>query len=126
MKAQIACLLCTEQSEINLKFLDVPMQSGTYECGLYAIAFATALALGKQPECYVFDQQEMRAHLRKCLLQRKMAMFPFKKTKRSKIRSMQPFPVICSCRMPELPGDNMIECSNGIIFILVSRYLQMH
>ena len=29
LKAQIACLLCTEQSEINLKFLDVPMQSGT-------------------------------------------------------------------------------------------------
>ena len=104
LKAQIACLLCTEQSEINLKFLDVPINA---VCGLCAIALGSWKAA---TECYVFDQQEMRAHLRKCLLQIKMTMFPFKKPKRSKIRSMQPFPVFCSCWIPELPGDNMIAC----------------
>jgi hypothetical protein len=58
-------------------------------------------------------------------LQRRMAMFPFKKMRRSNIRSTQPFPVFCSCQMPELPGDN-INVQNGIMLILVFRYLEMH
>ena len=28
----------------------VPVQAGTYDCGLFAVAFAMALALGRRPE----------------------------------------------------------------------------
>ena len=42
-KAQIATLLTTEESVIKVSFMDVQMQSGGYDCGLFSIAFATAL-----------------------------------------------------------------------------------
>ena len=41
--------MATEKPELILKFMDVPVQSGTYDCRLFAIAFATALAQGKKP-----------------------------------------------------------------------------
>ena len=50
LRTQIAALLVTERPQILLQFMHVPMQSGTSDCGLYAIAFATALAMGEKPE----------------------------------------------------------------------------
>ena len=50
LEAQIGSLIHTEKPEICLKFMDVPVQAGTYDCGLFAVAFATALAFGKRPE----------------------------------------------------------------------------
>ena len=44
LEAQISSLI---QTEISLEFMDVPVQAGTYVCGLFAVAFATALALEK-------------------------------------------------------------------------------
>ena len=41
--------------------MDVQMQSGTYDCGLFAVAFATALAFGYNPGQYFFDQPSMRS-----------------------------------------------------------------
>ena len=41
-KAQIASLLATQHPVITFKFVDLQMQSGTYDCGLFAIAHATA------------------------------------------------------------------------------------
>jgi len=38
------------------------MQEGYSDCGLFAIAFATALANGKQPGRCFFDQGIMRGH----------------------------------------------------------------
>jgi len=32
------------------------MQPGSYDCGLFAIAFATAIVLGKQPGLFLFEQ----------------------------------------------------------------------
>ena len=79
VKAQIAALLHTTSPEIRLHFMDVQMQAGGSDCGLFAIAFATALALGKQPGQYRFDQTKMRQHLCKCLESRKIKLFPYTK-----------------------------------------------
>ena len=59
LQSQIACILATKEVEITLQFMDVSLQSATSNCGVYAIAFATALAQGKHPECYVFSQHKM-------------------------------------------------------------------
>ena len=67
LETQIASLIQTEEPEISLKFVDVPVQAGTYDCGLFAVAFATALALGIRPKECQFNQPEMRKHLFKCL-----------------------------------------------------------
>lgn len=113
IKTQVACILCTKCSTIKLNFMDVQMQCGGCDCGLFAIAFATALAFGEHPGQYVFDQQQMRRHLWKCLEQQKIEMFPVKKHRRSaaKVKTTDTVPVFCLCRMPELPGTQWIECT---------------
>ena len=62
-KAQIATLLTTEEPTITVSFMDVQMQSGGYDCGLFSIASATALVFGEQPGYFLFEQTKMRAHL---------------------------------------------------------------
>ena len=75
LEAQIASLIQTEKPKIYLKFMDVPVQAGTSDRGLYAVAYATALALGMQPEEFHFDQHAMRKHLYQCFEKQKMEMF---------------------------------------------------
>ena len=41
VKAQTAALLHTESPAIRLQFMNVQMQAGGYDCGLFAVAFAT-------------------------------------------------------------------------------------
>jgi len=62
LKAQIAAVMATEQQNLTLEFMDVAMQSGPYECGLFAIAFATTLALGEKPELFSFEESKVRTH----------------------------------------------------------------
>ena len=77
-----------------------------------AIAFATVLALGEKPELFSFEHSKMCTHLRQCLIKREMEMFPVNRkhrVKKSLVKSTEEIPVYCNCRMPELPGDHMIE-----------------
>ena len=114
LEAQFASLIQTEKPEISLEFVDVTVQAGTYDCGLFAVAFATALALGIRPEEFEFNQLEMRKNLYQCFEKRKMEMFPVarkRRPKKSRVKSIQQVPVFCSCRMPEM-GECMTECTN--------------
>lgn len=52
-KTQIANLLATAQPAIKLNFMDVQMQSGGYDWGLFAIVFVTALVFGKQQGAFL-------------------------------------------------------------------------
>ncbi len=63
VKAQIATLLHTEAKEITLNFMNVHIQAGGCDCGLFAIANATALAFGHSPGSFQYNQQKMRQHL---------------------------------------------------------------
>ena len=67
VKRQIAALLATQSKTIKLSFVDVQKQSGGYDCGLFALAFATALVNGTNPGRYLYDQRNMRKHLLECL-----------------------------------------------------------
>ena len=113
VKRQIAALLATKHKIITLKHMDVQMQSGTYDCGLFAIAFATALVHNEHPGKFLFNQDSLRQHLMKCLQLGEMTMFPVKRTRRNagRIKSKDIIEIHCSCRMPEVPGVDMIECS---------------
>ncbi len=104
--------LATEKPQIILHFKDVPVQSGTYDCGLYAIAFVTALAIGEKPELFFFDQTKMRRHLFQCFERRAMQMFPVtKRMKKCSVKAIEEVNVYCKCTMPELPGEHMIQCT---------------
>lgn len=112
VKMQIACLLYTKKPQIKLLFKDVQIQSGGSDCGLFSIAFATAITFGKQPEELVFTQSEMRPHLLHCLESQEMTMFPLKKSRKTaKIPIIDVIPIFCVCRMPEFTNSHWIECS---------------
>ena len=66
-KIQNASILATSESLIKLRYMDVQMQSGVADCGIFAIAFATALTYGHQSGQYFFHQSVMRAHLLQCI-----------------------------------------------------------
>ena len=48
-KAQVAALLATQHSYFQLTYMDVHMQAGANDCGLFAIAFATAVVFAEKP-----------------------------------------------------------------------------
>ena len=93
--------------------MNVMMQSGTSEYGVFAIAFATALAYGENPTQYLFVQSEMRSHLTMCLERGQMTMFPFKKLRKVEkvVKTMEKVRIYCSCHMPDLPNTKWIECT---------------
>ena len=63
VKAHAVALLETESPAIRLQFMNVQMQAGGYDCGLFAVAFATALAFGEPPVQYHFDLEKIHRHL---------------------------------------------------------------
>ena len=100
---QIASLIHTEKPEISLKFIDVPVQAGLNDCGLFAIAFATALALGMRPEEFQFNQHERRKHLCRCFEKGRMEMFPVVRQRRlDQLRKFQ-----CSASAGCLSWENV-------------------
>ena len=49
VKRQIAAIMARPEEKITVNMMDVQKQAGGSDCGLFAIAFATALLNGKQP-----------------------------------------------------------------------------
>jgi len=60
LKRQIAAILATKQCEIPVSFMDVQMQAGGCDCGVFTTAFATSLCFGHQPGKFHFNQSAMR------------------------------------------------------------------
>ena len=52
-------------------------QNGGSDCGVYAIAFATSIAISHKVDMK-FDQARMRAHLVSCIEKRELLLFPSK------------------------------------------------
>ena len=54
---------CPFSHQIRVKLMDMQILAGTCDCGLFAIAMATALLSGVEPGACTFKQTEMRKHL---------------------------------------------------------------
>ena len=73
--SQIAAVVAMKKPELILKFKFVSIQSGTFDCGLFTIAFANALALGEKPQDVFLTRgtrgytsgKEMKSTLKKSL-----------------------------------------------------------
>ena len=70
------------ESHINVRIMDTDKQENASDCGIYSLAFSTALCAGEDPQCLQFIQSLMRQHLLKCLNGGKMEPFPNKKSER--------------------------------------------
>ena len=105
----MAALLACKEKVINVSQMNVQCQDGGSDCGLFAIASATALVNVIQPAHCMFDQGAMRQHLLTSLEEGRIFMFPLKKKTGSVVKSRYRIKLYCECRMPELKP--MIECS---------------
>ena len=112
-KLQISALLFTTHKQITLSFRDVQRQVGSSDCGLFAIAFATAIAFGLDPGGILFDQQKLRQHLLDCFEKRGMTMFPIRRPRRAagRVKHIDTIPVFCICRLPKYTNSNWVQCS---------------
>ena len=102
----IAQITQTEKKYLKLGLMDCEQQRDSSSCGLYAIAFATALVFGMNPAELRFDLPKMRPHLMDCLRSSSIRPFPTVGTRvRSQWRPKKicSFPVYCVCRLPD--GD---------------------
>ena len=82
IKKVIADLLQYPGDTITIHHCAVQWQSDISDCGLFAIAFATALCTGQDPTGSVFDQSAMRPHLLKCLQNQIITPFPERSQRR--------------------------------------------
>ena len=111
VKELIADLMQWKGKEITINYCDVQWQIGADDCGIFAIAFATAICNGLDPASIVFDQVQLRKHLMTCLNNRVLTPFPERSRKRiTKVAKKEKLPVHCTCRLPDR-GDVMIQCA---------------
>ena len=90
----------------------VQRQSGSNDCGVFAIAFALHAALGQCIGELTFDQSKMRKHLLECFEAGILTPFPIvekKATKQAESCFKEKIEVFCTCMMPETYGD-MVQC----------------
>jgi len=75
----------TKDSPLRLKFANVQRHVGANDCGLFAVAMATALAWGEDPSLLVFEQARMRKHLLDCFRRNLLLPFPNMQRKMSSV-----------------------------------------
>ena len=98
------------EKNIRLNVMNVSRQPNTYDCGLYAIAFATSLLHGEDPTKLDFVQNRLRKHFGKCIDKGIISPFPsFAILRQKDVYSLDTVPIYCECRCPD-DGKQMIEC----------------
>ena len=111
-REEITALLCANMKTITLGYMNVHLQGGTSDCGLFASAYATSLCNADDPTKYTYAQHAMRNHLITALESGNLQGFPISRTRRSNLRPVktEEIKIFCSCRQP-CSGD-MIKCSS--------------
>ena len=110
---QLAAIIHTQRPTFELRCVNVQYQSGGNDCGLFAVANATALCNGQDPHSVGYNQSEMRQHLYESFEKQHMTPFPAGKKPprmgRRRVSQVRQVKIYCSCRLPQ-SGD-MIKCS---------------
>ena len=102
LRLQLAAILQTQEPQFHIRFVDVQRQSIGSDCGLFAIANATALCGGLDPHLQNFEQSKMREHLKKCFLRNRLECFPESRRRRlgrHRFVATKPVDVFCKCRL---------------------------
>lgn len=93
---------------LKVSIMNVQKQKDGFNCGLFAIANATALAFKLNPSEFVYDQSDLRAHFLLCCRNRKIEPFPSIQSRKSRNWRPSSFyrcPLFCNCRMPFSEDD---------------------
>ena len=99
----IAHLLHSKESYIQVQVMNTARQTGSTDCGLYAIATLTCLALEIDPVSVVFDQEQLRTHMIMCMEKGEISAFPVTKRRRpaSRVTKTEICLVYCYCKLPD-------------------------
>lgn len=98
-------------NKLTVNCIPISKQTGSSDCGLYAIAVATSLAHGIDPQTQDFRQNEMRQHLIQCISNKKMTVFPIIRTKHNIVTSFYQTVIYCCplCKKED-GGSKMVQC----------------
>ena len=75
---QVLSFLPNDVTEVIFTSHNVQRQTGGTDCGLFALAFATAICFGDNVSNLIFDQSALRHHLKKCINTAMIEPFPHK------------------------------------------------
>ena len=76
LDTQLYQLYATELMQLNVIVSRIQRQKGSYDCGLFALATATCIAVGVDPVTQTWDQNKMRAHCNDCIQNERASLFP--------------------------------------------------
>ena len=108
---QVIVNLLKPTGSLTVKIKNVCKQIGGKDCGLYALAFCTDLAHGHNPCSRVYNQQDMRYHLKSCLEEGKLTPFPISKRRRLITEDEATVMIeICPVCILSDDGDMMVFC----------------
>ena len=101
---QIASLLFVDNAEhIEVSIPPVVQQTNGTDCGVYAIAFATALCNNLDPTSLKFNRRAIRDHLWQALQCGHLSMFPFEKRRPQDQNKLVKISVYCECACHTTP-----------------------
>ena len=91
----ISALLQTQEDQFAVEFIDVQMQEGSHDCGLFAVAYITSICNGQDPAVLLYKQN----------------VFPSSASRCPKASARKNIPVYCICRHIN-DGSKMIQCDS--------------
>ena len=122
LDTQLALLYADNTMQLEIIVPKIQRQTGSKDCGLFAVAAATATATGHDPVYLTWNQSEMRRHFIKCIETEIVTPFPSKArgTRTGKIPKPHSYTIdcICDCNLPEFAyinsngngGSRIIQC----------------
>ena len=111
----IAQLVQSKERSLRIQLMNVAKQSGSVDCGLYALAMLTCLLLNTDPTTIVFESDKMRPHLVQILQCGKVSVFPIRKHRQpvEKVLRNQEIQIYCYCRLPDWAHDSAMVCCDS-------------
>ena len=113
-KAICSFFRCTSDI-LNFEIMNVMKQQNLYDCGIYALAFATESANDKEPTLCHWDSQKMRKQLEICFERGVMMRFPTivvpgrKPQLGASVCKICTEKIYCTCRQPNKRSRAMLQ-----------------
>ena len=102
VKKTLAELLQTKSNKITIEYMDMQLRKGSSDCGLFAIATATASCHAQNSVHLEYLQGSMRKHLLKAFEVKALHPFPGKMIKKcNESLQTESIQVYCKCRLPD-------------------------
>ena len=99
-KKQIASIMCIREHQVTLQIGMTQFQENSFDCGVYAIAFATELCHGNDSSQVRYDVlYRLRVHLLDSLKAQKITPFPSVKIKCKVGYLTEKMNIYCKCRL---------------------------